>query len=58
MVLLVLLVVVRGYPLTHTHTHVHIVMFISQVAVRGNGCAELRPVCRLYCAHTPQLTCR
>lgn len=30
-----MVVVMRGYALTHTH----IVMFISQVSVRGNGCA-------------------
>lgn len=30
------------------------VMFISQVALRGNRCAELWPVCRLYCTHIQQ----
>lgn len=36
------------------HTHIHTIMFISQVALRGNGCAELCPVCRLYCTQIQQ----
>lgn len=51
----VLLVVTgEGGAFSLSHTHTHTVMFISQVALRGNGCAELWPVCRLYCTQIGQ----
>lgn len=53
-VTVLVLVLMRGSALTHTRC----VLFISQVALRGNGCGELWPACLRAVLSTDPALCR
>lgn len=48
---------VHTVSLTHTYT-LHAVVLIIQVALRGNGCAELWPACLQAVLYTDPTVCR
>lgn len=60
-VVVLVLVVMRGSALTRAHTHSHtqtLLCSFSQVALRGNGCAELWPACLQAVLNTAPTPCR